>query len=237
MPEPPASRRRPRSFPACGRSRRGARGARRGGGARARVLVLRADARSRSRRSSRTRPGATPPRRWRGASCASTAWIPSPGRASRTRARASPTTRACAQAKPQDASGIPGFSYDAARYVIEQGGPAAFRQLAERQLPLAYWVVRFFQPEKKEEWKVLIDARRARVVAFVNPIGEDAPAAPPPSDERTRAAARSRPPASSAIPPRSTRSSRSAPRRGPGAWTRRSFSRRSPAGSARRGRG
>ncbi len=93
-------------------------------------------------------------------------------------------------AKPQDDAGIPGFSYDAARYVIAQGGPAAFRKLAERQLPLAYWVVRFFRPEKKEEWKVLIDARRARVVAFVNPIGEDAPAQPPPSaqDARRRAA-------------------------------------------------
>ncbi len=93
-------------------------------------------------------------------------------------------------ARPQDASGIPPFSYDAARYVIAQGGPAAFRKLAERQLPLAYWVVRFFQPEKKEEWKVLIDARRGRVVAFVNPVGEDAPAPPPLSaeDARRRAA-------------------------------------------------
>ena len=93
-------------------------------------------------------------------------------------------------ARPQDASGIPGFSYDAARYVIAQGGPAAFRKLAQRQLPLAYWVVRFFQPERKEEWKVLIDARRARVVAFVNPVREDAPAPPPLSaeDARRRAA-------------------------------------------------
>ena len=89
-------------------------------------------------------------------------------------------------AKPQDASGIPGFSDDAARYVIAQGGPAAFRKLTETQLPLAYWVVRFFQPEKKEEWKVLIDARRARVVAFVNPVGEDAPAPPPLSGEDAR---------------------------------------------------
>ena len=94
-----------------------------------------------------------------------------------------PSVRA---AKPQDASGIPGFSDDAARYVIAQGGPAAFRKLTERQLPLAYWVVRFFQPEKKEEWKVLIDARRARVVAFVNPVGEDAPAPPPLSGEDAR---------------------------------------------------
>ncbi len=89
-------------------------------------------------------------------------------------------------AKPQDASGIPGFSDDAARYVIDRGGPAAFRKLAARQLPLAYWVVRYFQPEKKEEWKVLLDARRARVVAFVNPVAEDAPAGAPPSSEDAR---------------------------------------------------
>jgi hypothetical protein len=44
-------------------------------------------------------------------------------------------------------------------------------------------VVRFFRPEQKEEWKVLIDARRARVAAFVNPIAEDAPAAAPPTAE------------------------------------------------------
>jgi hypothetical protein len=97
-----------------------------------------------------------------------------------------PYDEAVRRAKPQDASGIPGFSYEAARYVIEQGGPAAFRKLAERELPLAYWVVRFYQPEKKEEWKVLVDARRARVVAFVNPVGEDAPAAAPPSDSEAR---------------------------------------------------
>ncbi|HEV7501925.1 MAG TPA: CPBP family intramembrane glutamic endopeptidase, partial [Vicinamibacteria bacterium] len=90
------------------------------------------------------------------------------------------------QAKPQDNSGIPSFSWDAARYVVAQGGPAAFRKLAERQLPLAYWVVRYFQPEKKEEWKVLIDARRARIVAFVNPASEDAPAAAPVSDAAAR---------------------------------------------------
>lgn len=89
-------------------------------------------------------------------------------------------------ARPQDAAGIPGFSYDAARYVIARGGPAAFRKLAERQLPLAYWVVRFFQPDKKEEWKVLIDARRSRVVGFVNPVGEDAAAPPPLSADDAR---------------------------------------------------
>jgi hypothetical protein len=89
-------------------------------------------------------------------------------------------------ARPQDLGGIPGFSDDAARYVIEKGGPAAFRRLSERELPLAYWVVRFFRPERKEEWKVLIDARRARVVAFLNLVAEDAPAAPPPAEDAAR---------------------------------------------------
>ena len=89
-------------------------------------------------------------------------------------------------AKPQDNSGIPGFSEAAARYVIEKGGQDAFRKLAERSLPLAWWVVRFYQPETKEEWKVLIDARRGRVAAFVHPLPEDAPAGPPLSDGDAR---------------------------------------------------
>jgi len=90
------------------------------------------------------------------------------------------------EAKPQDEAGIPGFSDAAARYVVEKGGPEALRKLSDRQLPLAYWVVRFFRPESKEEWKVLVDARRARVAAFVNPIGEDAAAGPPVSVEAAR---------------------------------------------------
>jgi hypothetical protein len=47
-------------------------------------------------------------------------------------------------------------------------------------------VVRFYRPETKEEWKVLVDARRARVVAFVNPLGEDAGAKAPVSSEDAR---------------------------------------------------
>jgi hypothetical protein len=89
-------------------------------------------------------------------------------------------------ARPQDEGGIPTFSDAAARYVIDQGGPAAFRRLAQNELPPAYWVVRFFRPEQKEEWKVLIDARRSRVVAFVHPVPEDAPAQAPPAAEAAR---------------------------------------------------
>ncbi len=82
--------------------------------------------------------------------------------------------------KPEESGRIPGFSSAAARYVLTHGGVKAFDHLAGRQLPVALWVVRFFQPEKKEEWKVLVDARRARVVAFVNPKEEAAPAGAPP---------------------------------------------------------
>jgi hypothetical protein len=89
-------------------------------------------------------------------------------------------------ARPQEAGGLPGFSDAAARYVIEQGGPSAFERLADKQLPLAYWVVRFYQPDRKAEWKVLVDARRKRVAAFLHPVEEDAPAPPAPSAEGAR---------------------------------------------------
>ncbi|MGH9368726.1 MAG: hypothetical protein ACRD3M_13750 [Thermoanaerobaculia bacterium] len=85
--------------------------------------------------------------------------------------------------KPEESGRIPGFSSGAARYVLSQGGVAAFERLASRQLPVALWVTRFFQPEKKEEWKVLVDARRARVVGFVHPIEEAAPGGPPPDPQ------------------------------------------------------
>ncbi len=88
--------------------------------------------------------------------------------------------------RPQEHAMIPGFSDGAARYVIEKGGPRALRRLADQSLPLAYWVVRFYRPEQKDEWKVLIDARRSRVVAFVHPIAEDAPAGPAVSSEDAR---------------------------------------------------
>ncbi len=93
------------------------------------------------------------------------------------------------RAKPQESGAIPGFSEAAARYVIAHGGEAAFDRLSKEYLPLAYWVVRFFEPEKKEEWKVLVDARRARVVGFVNPKEESALAAPPPGPDAARARA------------------------------------------------
>jgi membrane protease YdiL (CAAX protease family) len=91
--------------------------------------------------------------------------------------------------RPQDSGRIPGFSEPAARYVLARGGEPAFERLAKEYLPLAYWVVRFFEPEKKEEWKVLVDATRSRVVAFVNPIEEAAPAAPPPGVDAARSRA------------------------------------------------
>ncbi len=92
------------------------------------------------------------------------------------------------RAKPAENGGIPGFSEPAARYVLAKGGEAAFERLARENLPLGYWVVRFFQPEKKEEWKVLVDAKRARVVAFVNPREEAAPAGAAPAADAPRRA-------------------------------------------------
>ena len=81
--------------------------------------------------------------------------------------------------RPDESGAIPGFSEPAARYVLSRGGMRVFERLAREQLPVTYWVVRFFQAEKKEEWKVLIDTRRARVAAFVNPR-EEAAAVPGP---------------------------------------------------------
>jgi hypothetical protein len=84
---------------------------------------------------------------------------------------------------------IPTFSEGAARYVLSQGGPEGFRRLTSDRLPLDFWVVRFFEAEKKEEWKVLIDSRRSRVIGFVNPKDEAAPAPPPPSADEAKARA------------------------------------------------
>src|SRR5262249_22283146 len=56
--------------------------------------------------------------------------------------------------KPAERGRVAGFSAGAARYVLREGGPEAFRALAAEKLPLAFWAVRFVEPEKKEEWKV-----------------------------------------------------------------------------------
>ena len=90
------------------------------------------------------------------------------------------------EANSRDSGGIPTYSEGAARYVFAQGGTAGFRRLVENHLPLDFWVVRFFEPEKKEEWKVLVDSRRSRVIAFVNPKEEAAPAAASPSSEEAK---------------------------------------------------
>ncbi|MGE5275753.1 MAG: type II CAAX prenyl endopeptidase Rce1 family protein [Acidobacteriota bacterium] len=90
------------------------------------------------------------------------------------------------QLKPQEYGRIPGFSSAAARYVLSKGGLPAYERLAGASLPVALWVTRFFQPEKKEEWKVLVDAGRSRVIGFVNPKEETAPAAAAPDAERAK---------------------------------------------------
>jgi hypothetical protein len=90
------------------------------------------------------------------------------------------------EANSQDKGGIATYSEGAARYVFAQGGAAGFRKLVASHLPLDFWVVRFFEPEKKEEWKVLVDSRRSRVIAFVNPKDEAAPAASSPTSDEAR---------------------------------------------------
>jgi Type II CAAX prenyl endopeptidase Rce1-like len=84
------------------------------------------------------------------------------------------------QAAPAETGLFATFSDSAADYVLGHGGKAAFDRL-ERNLPFALWVVRFFRPEVKEEWKLLIDARSGRVAAFAHPIDESAPAPGAPS--------------------------------------------------------
>ena len=61
---------------------------------------------------------------------------------------------------------FPAFSEGRRAIRLLAGGSRGLPQAGRRRLPLAFWVVRFFQPEKKEEWKVLVDARRARVVGI-----------------------------------------------------------------------
>jgi hypothetical protein len=90
------------------------------------------------------------------------------------------------QIRPDEIGKIPGFAQEDALYVVKEGGPAAFERLAQDRLPLVFWATRFFHSLEKEEWKVLLDARRGRVIGFVHPIEEAAPAGPAPSNARAR---------------------------------------------------
>ncbi len=89
-------------------------------------------------------------------------------------------------ARPDEAGGMPALADDDMVYVLRQGGAPALERLSRAQLPLAFWVTRFFRPLEKEEWKVLVDARRARAAAFLNPIDEKAAVANPPSGDDAR---------------------------------------------------
>jgi hypothetical protein len=93
------------------------------------------------------------------------------------------------RADPGEQGFFAAFSDRAVRYVLKEGGPGVFRALADEKLPVSLWAVRFVQPEKKEEWKLLVDARRGRVIAYANPTEEGAAAGPPPSAEGARARA------------------------------------------------
>ena len=93
------------------------------------------------------------------------------------------------RADPGEQGFFAAFSDRAVRYVLKEGGTGAFRSLADEKLPVSLWAVRFVLPEKKEEWKLLVDARRGRVIAYANPMDEGAGAGPPPSAESARARA------------------------------------------------
>ncbi|HYK41792.1 MAG TPA: CPBP family intramembrane glutamic endopeptidase [Thermoanaerobaculia bacterium] len=87
---------------------------------------------------------------------------------------------------PGETGRLPGFADAAARYVVEKSGVERFRALAAAALPLNFWVTRFYAPLQKEEWKVFVDARRGRVIGFLNPTEEAAAAAAAPTEVRAR---------------------------------------------------
>ncbi len=88
--------------------------------------------------------------------------------------------------EPVESGRMPGFSDSAARYVVTKGGTAAFEKLGSASLPVNFWVTRFLEPGRKEEWKVFVDPRRARVIGYLNPREEAAPGGPPPGEARAR---------------------------------------------------
>ena len=135
-------------------------------------------------------------------------------------------------------SGIPGFSEAAARYVVDQGGPAAFRRLA--QAPAAARLLGRAVLSSREEGGVEGPRGRApRARRRVRPSdrrGAAAAGAAPPEPTRARARATPRGAPRLSRPP-TTRSSRR--RDGEAAEaraTRRSSSSRGRPASARRGR-
>ncbi len=134
----------------------------------------------------RTAPGRTRPNGSPGPSSRPTASLPEPYRSVSYTGTGFGESEEVREAKPEEHGALPGFSSAAARYVLSQGGLPAFEKLAAGQAPVPLWVVRFFQPEKKEEWKVLVDARRGRVVGFLNPKEEAAPGGEPPAPDRAR---------------------------------------------------
>jgi hypothetical protein len=93
-------------------------------------------------------------------------------------------------ASPGESGLFAGMSDDAAQYVLEHGGAAAFDRVARRYLPPELWAVRFFRPQEKEEWKILVDAGSGRVAAFAHPIEEAAPASGTPTLPEAEARAR-----------------------------------------------
>jgi hypothetical protein len=84
--------------------------------------------------------------------------------------------REMAQTNPEETAQFAGFSDDAARYVLREGGTKAFDRLSRRELPTVLWALRFVAPGEKQEWKLLIDATTGRLAAFAHPLEESDPA-------------------------------------------------------------
>jgi hypothetical protein len=80
--------------------------------------------------------------------------------------------RDMSRASPEETGQFAGFSDDAARYVLRQGGARAYDGLSRRELPTELWAIRFVAPGQKREWKLLVNAGTGRVAAFAHPLEE-----------------------------------------------------------------
>lgn len=83
-------------------------------------------------------------------------------------------------ATPESLGGEVGEQTQAAQSIIfHRHGRTALMQRFSRQVPAAYWRVRFFRPLQEEEFVVAVRPGGKHVLAFVHQIPEDAPGAAP----------------------------------------------------------
>lgn len=83
-------------------------------------------------------------------------------------------------ATPDSMGGDIGEQQRAAQSIIfHQHGRQALMRRFSRQVPAAYWRVRFFRPLQEEEFVVAVGPTGRRVLAFAHQIPEDAPGATP----------------------------------------------------------